>query len=284
MSNLLQKSRLAVAVAVVALTSSKGWAQGPAAVISAPKPVTALNFVQTPAAQVAAKLSKTTGMTVLTDSSLAGTVVTFSSVGGPLDSVLKQLSAKLPTGTMVRAALVPEAALIGPTIDGDKIAAFLKAQDAFTPLTVGIATLDFKAGEFDLLGQGVTLATAAPLMASLHLRPVYLLILPRVPTDPVAKMSALSTESMRQYQNMTPDQRKAAMEQQFHSLMNMDPVDRKAMLGQMMQQAGTFMTMMKSMTPEQQQSFQQEMVQAVQGSGLIPPPQRPAPIQTIPGN
>ena len=257
-----------LAVSALALGPSAAFSQTPPAPATA---VTAVDFTQIPASQIAAKLTKASGMTVLTDASIAGLPVTFSSVGGSLDMVLKQLWAKLPTGSVVRAALVPETAVTGQEIDGDRISAFLKAQDALIPATRSMTHPDPATAVFDLMGQGVTLDAAAATIANLHLKPVYLLTVPKPSTDPVAKLSAMSAESMRQWQNMTPDQRKASAEQQFHNMMNMEPGERQAMLGQMMEQAGYMIKMIQGMSPEEQQSFQQEAMKAMKGSGILPP-------------
>jgi hypothetical protein len=242
-------------------------ATAPPATVMVAKNVSALAFNRATGGQVVARMAKDSGFAVVADSAATNAPVALQSIGGSLDTVLGQLLAVMPPGTVVRAALVPAAT----KPDGDAIAAFLKAQDAVSRPLMTVPRPAFTPGSFEVLGQRLTLAEAAPLIQSLNLRPVYLVSLPKPPADPIAKMGTLQAETMRQWQSMSPDQRKEAAIQQFQGILNMEPTERQAMLGQMMQQGVAVIQMIKTMTPEQQQSFQQEMMQAMRGSGLIPP-------------
>ena len=168
---------------------------------------------------------------------------------------------------------------------GDAVAALLKAQDAFaakpasvagtvgTPavLVAAMTPPTFTPGKFDLLGQQVTLDEAATKITDLHLRPVYVIVRNRPATDPVAKMTAMQAEAMKAWASMTPDQQKQAMQFQFSAMMNGTPADRQAMIGQMVQQGATIMGMMQQMPPDQQKQLQQEFMNAIGQSGLMPP-------------
>ena len=291
----LTRSTLWGGLALVALTAGSGAARAqdgttaapgsiaPPAItvtslttLTAPRPLPAARFNQTATGQVALRLSRAAGVSVLADSSVSTMPVTVNTTGGTVETVLPQIVATLPKGAMIRAVLVPD----GPAaLDGDAVSRYLIAQDTFSTAGVKPALANktapaaaFVPNTWEVLGQKLPLDKALSLASGLNLRPVYLVTIPRTGLDTVGKMSMMQAESMRMWAGMTPDQRKTLMEGQFNNLMNMDAGDRQAMLGQMMQQGVMFMQKMQSLTPEQQKTLQQEFAGAARNAGLPMPP------------
>jgi hypothetical protein len=207
--------------------------------------------------------------------------IDFTTIGGSLDTVLSELSAVLPPSGTVRAILLPNSPAKDAAPDGDAVVAYLTAQDALVKAahvsakpggdasaTATDPATAFVPGEFEALGRRLSKDKAAAMSADMNLSPVYLVSVSRPPADLVSKMGALQAEALRNFAAMTPDQRKQAMEQQFNDMMNMDKGARQAMLSQMMDQGAYMVNMMKNMPPAQLQEFQNEMMSAMQNSGM----------------
>jgi hypothetical protein len=279
MKMILFKSVCTTAIALMAfsLVSPIAHAQtGADATPGVAKSVANVKVTDIALAQVVLRLTRESGVTVVAESTLATRPITVSATGGSLESVLTKLASALPKGAVIRATLTPQPDIttLNGAADGDAVATLLRAQDVFAPKPpAGIEVVKpqaFVPGKFEFMGQMVTLAEVAPQIAALHLRPVYVVMMQRPALDPVSKLSSMQTAAMHEWANMTADQRKEAMELQFHSMMNMDPADRVAMLGQMMDQGKYMMQMMQSMPPDQMKQFMSEITQTANASGIIP--------------
>ena len=274
-------------------TSARAQTNAQANVTATAKSVPAMDVKGMSLGLIADRLSKASGVAVVTDSAMASAPVTFASAGGGLDAVLTQLAAVLPPGATIRAALIPDD---GTKPDGDVIAALLRAQDALAPKAAASATTAttgtagaakttlFTPGHFDVLGQQVTREQAAGTITDLHLRPVYAVIQQRPDGNPVAKLAALQTAAMKLWAQLTPDQQKQAMAIQFNSMMSMEPAERAALLGQIMQPNMYFMSMIQSMPDDQRNEMMKEMIGAVANSGAFPASGKGAVIVASPAN
>lgn len=217
-----------------------------------PAKVPALRLGLSSLAAIAARLSRESGVRVVADRTVASQRVRLETVGGPLERVLEQVIAQLPAGTALRKVLLPPT-LPGANVEGDLVAALVQAQDALLRPISGPAT----PGPADvvLLGRIVPAAQAAGVGAALDLHPLYLLTNPRAANDPLGRAHQLQAENLKLWMSLTPQQQQALAEQQFDSLFNMDPSLRRAMMQQMMQLSLGIMQKMQQLSPEQRQSF-----------------------------
>jgi len=104
---------------------------GTAAKSLAPKPVPPLRLSERSLAEVAAELTKATGVLVIADSSVAQTAITLETNGGSLSDVLAEVAKQLPKGTILRHLALPA---YKPMPQGDAIVRFLSAEDALMPM------------------------------------------------------------------------------------------------------------------------------------------------------
>jgi len=123
--------------------------------------------------------------------------------------------------------------------------------------------------EIEVLGRRLSLEKAAPLMASLDLRPVYLLSNPTA-EDPVAKSGKLQSEGLQIWMEMTPEQRRLSAENQMNGLLSMDSNARRALFGQMQEQAMGMMKKIQSLPPDQRAQFWRD-VTGGKWDGTTPP-------------
>ncbi len=246
--------------------------QAPAVAAQVPtKPVPAFKIDHTLAREVAAQLTKTTGATVVTDSTTGLLPVTMSTVGGPLPTILDQVVKTLPKGVVVRVVMLP--ALAGKTLmpSGDDIAALYLSQEHIVVPVMG-GKVERTEKSINVLGKILDEDKALPIIAALDLRPVYLITNPDAGDNPVSKSAQLQAEGMRLWQSMTPEQRAQSAERQFDALLNMDSPTRQAMFSQFAQVGQTIAQKMQTMPAEQRQQF----ISDVTGGMKLPTPP-PAP-------
>jgi hypothetical protein len=241
----------------------------------AQKPVPPLRLSERPLSEVAAALTKATGVLVVADSSVAQAPITLETNGGSLSDILAVVAKQLPHGATLRHVALPA---YKPMPQGDVIARFVSAQDAMKP-AAGSAppsaapapeTKPWVGGEeIEILGQRVMPEQAAPLMAALNLRPAYLVSNPTA-EDPVARSGKLQTEGLQLWMEMTPDQRRQAADNQLNGLLSMDSNARRALFGQMQEQAMGMMKKIQSLPPDQRAQFWRD-VTGGKWDGTTPP-------------
>ena len=241
-------------------------------VAPADRRVTPMKFAQTPLRAVLAQISKASGVWVLADSSVAGVAITLETRGGRLTEVLEEILKQLPPEVRVRYVGVP-AAENAP--EGDIVSQYIGAQDALKP-TKGKGTTNTPtiASEIDVAGRTLAAEKAAPLMASLDLKPVYLVTNPSGDAL-VAKALRMQTEGLQIWMEMTPDQRSKMMENQLNSLLNMDPTARRSLFEQMSTQAMGMMQKIQSLPTEQRQQFFRDITGGKFDGTTPPPPNGP---------
>ncbi|MGC4045895.1 MAG: hypothetical protein QM758_19055 [Armatimonas sp.] len=228
---------------------SVGIAQAePPAPPAVPKRVPAIDLSQRTVKELAAKLTKESGFLVVADSTVANNRVSLNTVGGPLETVLQQLLAAMPKGSLIKKAHMPSAAATSPDPNPEVVSILIQVNDALAaPMNPGT-----KPDPDAVIVQGriIPKDKAADVLAALDMKPVYLLTNPqgRSATQSFANMQA---DIMRLWQNMTPEQRKASVERQWDDFMNMDPNARKAYMQQMMEQAVGISQKLQQLPPAQ---------------------------------
>ncbi len=209
-------------------------AQEPPAVPAVQKRVPALNLEPMPAKKLAAELTKASGFLVVVDSTLANSRVSLSTTGGPLETVLQQLMANLPKGTVLKKTHMPSAAATSPDPNAEVVSVLIQVNEALVaPMNRGA-----RLGPDTVIVQGraIPKEKADDVLAALDMKPVYLMTNPQA-KSPGLSMANLQADMMRLWNNMTPEQRKEATERQWNDFVNMDPNARKAYMQQMMEQA-----------------------------------------------
>ena len=277
----------AVAVAALALGGDASVAAAPVAATprvadgaspatGAAPAVSAARFAKLPAHEVAARLSRSTGVLVLADKTVATAPVTLDVPAGPLDAALARVAAVLPKGTVVKKALLPAPSPGGPAPDGDQVAALVAAQEALAASGGRKDPATAPGEEINVLGKRLSGDKAATVITALDLRPVYLLTNPAAADDPVQKMNAAQLDSMRLWLGMTPEQQTAVVDQQFNALMNMDPAMRQQLFSQQRQVMQGFFQRIQGLPEEQRTQFFREMTGGRwDGTGM--PPRRDNP-------
>jgi hypothetical protein len=226
----------------------------------AQKLVRPLRLMDRSLSEIVAELTRATGVLVVADNSVAQASITLETNGGALSDVLAEVVKQLPKGTTLRHVAVPASK---PMPQADAIARFLSAADGLKPAAVAPegatapvpeAKMSVGGEEIEVLGQRLTPEKAAPLMASLDLRPVYLLSNPTA-DDPVARSSRLQAEGLQLWMEMTPEQRRLSADNQLNGLLSMDSNARRALFGQMQDQAMGMMKKIQSLPPDQRAQF-----------------------------
>jgi hypothetical protein len=215
------------------------------------KPISALSVEKKTVGEVATMLTKETGILVLADSTVSKTPVTFDVASLRLGEIADGI-AKLVPGTTVR--FIGIASDI-PSPDPEMLSQILQLQDAmrvFSPAKQPVLTGPYSQIEID--GHLLPLAKAEPVLAALNLRPAFLLMNPGG-DNPVARSARLQAEGLQAYLAMTPEQRQQAAERQMDNLLNMDSATRRALFGQMQQQAMAVMNKLNSLPPDQRAQF-----------------------------
>lgn len=258
----LTRTAPAVAVALGLLLPSLAAAQTPAG------SVPALRFNRATTKEAAARLSQASGVLVVADKTVAAMPLTLEVPPGSLDAALTRLTATLPKGAVVKKVLLPALAPGAKAPEGDIIAALVTAQES---LAGGAAT---GAGEALIQGRRVPADKAAPLIAALDLKPVYLITNPAAASDPIQKFNTAQWDNLQTWMNMTPEQQKAAFDQQFEGLMNMDPALRQQLFGQQRQMMMGMMQKIQAMPEDQRAQFMRDLTGGA-GDGRGTPPRGP---------
>lgn len=236
--------------------------QAPTATLVAP----AQQFKNLPARQAAERIAKATGVPVIADRSVGSYPVTLDLPAGALEPSLEKLAAALPEGTVVHKAFLSEPGAGEPAPDPDRIAALILAQDALAGVKAPLAT-----GEVILQGRKMSAEQAAPIIAALSLKPVYLLANDRVATDPMLRIGAMQMEGLKLWMGLTPEQQSKVAEQQFNSLVNMDPEMRRSLFANQMQMGKVMIERMNSLPPDQKASLFRDMTGGKwDGTGMPP--------------
>jgi len=241
----ISKTLLVIGYAALVCTGSPGFAQGqPAAQGSARKSAT----LPRPLESVLQRMAKDLGSPVMADSSLARSQATLPATATNADNVEDQLDAlvkELPKGTIWAKVMLPTPR--GRSYRADDVLDFLLSQAKLFG-NVGVS----KEGVVEVLGQRLDSGKAEPLVATLGLRPVYLVANPTARAmkngdsadgdgRPEATVDQM-VQGMRSLMNMNPEQRGQAMQTLFRSMgemmQNMSPEQRRDFFGSMMRGGG----------------------------------------------
>jgi hypothetical protein len=210
--------------------------------------------------ELATRLTKESGFLVVADDTLASSRVSLTSVGGSLETVLAQLTPQLPKGSVLRRTHLPASAAIVPEPNAEVVSLIIQINDALAaPLNDG-ARPDTDA--LIVQGRVVPKDRVPMVLAALDLKPVFLLTNPKA-KDPSGSFASMQGDMLRLWQNMTPEQRKAAVEKQWDDFLNMDPATRKTYMQQMMEQGMGIAQKIQQLPPDQAKEL---------FAGLIPPP------------
>ena len=223
------------------------------------KPIPALRLSRVTIREAAARITKESGVLVVPDSQLANNRIDFQTVGGSLDTVLKQFVAALPAGAQLKRTHLPSSAAASPDPNGDVLSLIIDInQTLAAPLNNGA-----KPAPDALIVQGrvVPADKADAVLALLDLKPAFV-VTSNKKKDPTQQFAAMQGDSLRLWQSMTAEQRKTAVDKQWDEFLNMDPNLRKAYMGQMMEQAQGIMQKVQQLPPDQVKDL---------FGGLIPP-------------
>ena len=250
---------LASSLLALALIGGAALAAPPENLPPAPRPVPALQLMKVTVREAAARLTKESGVLVVPDSTLANSRVTLQTIGGPLETVLGQLLAQLPKGSQLKQSHLPSSAAVVPNPNGDVVETIIEVNDALAaPLNGGKKPAP---GALIVQGRVVPEDKVDAVLLALDLKPVFLLTNPKA-RDGSGQFASLQGDILRLWQNMSPEQRKAAVDKQWDDFVNMDPATRKTYMSQMMEQGQSIMQKMQQLPPDQIKSL---------FGGLIPP-------------
>ncbi|GAB4454404.1 MAG: hypothetical protein OHK0029_08940 [Armatimonadaceae bacterium] len=198
---------------------------------------------QKPLATVLEAISRKAGVAIVADSSVGSRPVTppaAATTPENFEMQVAELVQELPQGTTWAKLYLPE-----PQgrrgYNGDAVAAFALAQAQLFG-NVGGNTAP---GEIELLGQRVSSNTAPQYVQGLNLKPVYLITNPRLKTASNGMLA-----DPQQWQAMSDDAKKAAVENAARQLANMDPQTRQQYMEQNFR---IFGAMMRMLPPDQRQ-------------------------------
>lgn len=204
--------------------------------------------VRVTVADVAARITKATGVLVLADSTVNGQPVlrdTFLSTGSvsststdltsdPSDETLRtvadqvaRLVKTLPNGTISARLYLPVTGR-SKNWTGDEVAGFgVAGAQLFGQFGAPVPE-----GFVEIMGQTVPKDKASTYIAGLHLKPVFLI---SNPSRLVGGVEPWSPVSRGQWQQMTRDQQKQYGQQQAATIMNMPPEQRDQVIREMKQ-------------------------------------------------
>lgn len=253
-----------VVSAMLSLLGSPANQQTPASTVPS------MRLMATPLRDIATKLSKTTGISVLTDRKVALKAMDFATSGGQLDQVLRSDSFKLPKDVAVRTILLP-APRKGGNYDTDAIVSHISSLDT---LAQGLNDTLPKTDDILYLGKIVTRDRAQQLSAQTDLRLVYVFVSTK--SDSLSQLSEMQMDMLKRFMALSPEQQTALVDQQWDMMMNMDPATRKGFFQQAIQSSMGVMQKMQQMPPAQRQQFMDEIRSALPpglgGPGLPPAP------------
>jgi hypothetical protein len=231
--------------------------------------ITPLKIDKKTVGEVAAILTKESGILVLADSTVAATPISFTVDSLPVSELADGI-AKLNPGISVRFLALP---VDIATPDPDLVVQLLRVEEAIQPLkgrpAGGKSPVPQTYSQIEVAGRTINIAQAELVMTTLKLRPVILLTNPTV-DNPVAKSARLQAEGLQAYLGMTPEQRIQAIDQQMNNLLNMDSATRRALFGQMQQQGMAVLKKINALPPEQRAQFFRDLT-GDKWDGTAPP-------------
>lgn len=181
-----------------------------------------------PIESVLQALTRSAGITVIAESSLAGSDATYPSTAATpenLESLLDQVVKSLPAGTVWKKALLPTSTRF---YKGDDVAEFLEVQARMLGRSVPTeATVPVSV---EILGQKLSPEKAAPVVSTLGLKPVYVLVNPNRRSrtgDPLSGNQGDFSQLLNNFVNMDPNARMRLMQQFGQMLQNMPPDQRR---------------------------------------------------------
>lgn len=232
--------------------------------------VPAMRIIAAPIREIASKLTKSTGISVLTDRKVAQKSMDFTTQGGPLDLVIRSENIKFPKDVSVRTLLLP-APRKGGTYDADVIVSHIASLDG---LAQGLNDTPPKPEDILYLGKVITRERAQQLSAQTDLRFVYVFVSTK--SDSLSQLSEMQMDMLKRFMALSPEQQAAMVDQQWDMMMNMDPATRKGFFQQAIQSSMGVMQKMQQMPPAQRQQFMDEIRSALPpglgGPGLPPSP------------
>ena len=220
--------------------------------------------------EISARLTKSTGTTVIADRKVAQKTMDFVTQGGTLDQVVRSENNKLPKDVSLRTLLLP-APRKGAAYDPDALVSHITSLDG---LTTSINDVPAKPDEILYLGKIITRERATQLSAQTDLRFVYVFVSSK--SDSLSQLSEMQMDMLKRFMALSPEQQSAMVDQQWDMMMNMDPATRKGFLQQAIQSSMGVMQKMQQMPPAQRQQFMDEIRSALPpglgGPGLPPAP------------
>jgi hypothetical protein len=206
----------------------------PQKAVGAPDP----NLRPRPLSTVVATMARTSGATILADSSVASTpvpLITEATTATNFEAQLDTIVKGMPQGATWAKVYLPETK---SRMDADAVSEYVIAQAKL----FGSAGAAAPAGMVEIMGQRVPMDKAQSVIAALNLKPVYLI------SNPLLKTAA------QNWGKLSPEQQKQYAAQQAQQILNMDPAQQAQMF---QQQMAVFGSMMQQMTPEQRQGMMQ---------------------------
>ncbi|MES2465339.1 MAG: hypothetical protein V4671_32635 [Armatimonadota bacterium] len=191
-----------------------------------------------PLSTVVAAMVRSTGATILADSSVAGAPVpllTEASTAQNFEVQLDTLVKGLPQGATWAKVYLPATK---SRLEADAVSDYVMAQAKL----FGSAGAAAPAGMVEIMGQRVPADQAQGVITALNLKPVYLI------SNPLLKAAA------QNWSKLSQDQQKQYAAQQAQQILNMDPAAQQQMF---QQQMAVFGSVMQQMTPEQRQQMMQ---------------------------
>lgn len=232
--------------------------------------VPSMQLVSAPIRDIASKLTKATGISVLTDRKVAQKVMDFATQGGQLDVVMRSETIKLPKDVTIRTLLLP-APRKGGSYDPDTIVSHIASLDSLAPVLNDAPT---KPEDILYLGKAITRERAQQLSSQTDLRFVYIFVSTK--SDSLSQLSEMQMDMLKRFMALSPEQQNALVDQQWDMMMNMDPATRKGFLQQAIQSSMGVMQKMQQMPPAQRQQFMDEIRSVLPpglgGPGLPPTP------------
>lgn len=205
------------------------------------------------------KLTLATSTPVLADRRVQSKVMDFSTEGGPLDVVMTSDKLVWPKDVSLKILLLPPVRK-GGTYDVDAVASFSIAQEGLVPSVSSVKPED---NSVIFLGKAITREAALQLATKNDLRFVYVLVSSK--QDSISAISELQTDLLKRMMAMSPEDQAALADQNFDTLMRMDPQTRKGFYQQTVQTGIGMLTKVQQLPPAQRQQFFDEI------RGILPP-------------
>jgi uncharacterized protein YmfQ (DUF2313 family) len=215
----------------------------PTDVTGGPPPAAPITDTRTgrPLRSVAGEMGRLAGAIVLADSSVSAAPVLMPGGATTADNLPAQLDALvrlLPPGTVWGKVYLPVTGS-GSSLDADAVSQYIVGQARLFG-TVGAAP----AGKVEIMGQRLTPDQAAPVIAALNLKPVYLITNPRA-----APTSAIGAN----FAQMSPAERAQYAQQQAQAILSGG--DPGAAQQYLQEQAEVMRALMQQLTPDQRQQL-----------------------------